>query len=189
MSDKVTLTLDVTYTKAMQILAMLTGEELPVNGVVVNNNVDVDEANEAIQKACDDQAAEELAEEEEVAENEPEPEEEPEEEEPEEEPEEEAEEAPEEEPEEVEEEPEEEEPAEDEEPEADEDEAPEYTLTDIREALAPFMASYKTQAAGKKALGEILGNLPHPAKCLSDVKEADYKALMEAVKVDDDPLA
>jgi len=195
MTDKVTLTISVEPTIAMQILALLAGDGIPTT--IVNNS-----GENGPEPTVDEQAADELAEQEaaeaeakkkaeaaakrkaareekkrleqEAAEKA-------------------AEEAEEEESEEADEEQVEEEQVDDEEPEADaeedEPEAAEYTLDDIRAALGAFMKTFKTQAAGKKQLGAILGELPTPAKCLSDVEEADYGVLMAAINGDDDPLA
>lgn len=184
MSKTVKLSVEVTPTLAMQILELIAGGALPTT--VVNN---VGESGTGPEPTVDEAAAKEVADEEEQADEEPE--EDPEE----------AEEASEEESEEPEEEPEEEESADDEEPEAndeegeeeaddsDVDEAVEYTLDDIRAELGKFMKTYKTQAAGKKALGAILAGLPTPAKCLSDVEESEYGDLMVAIGGADDPLA
>lgn len=199
MTEKVTLTISVKPTTAMQILALLAGDGILTT--VVNNVVE-----NGPEPTVDEQAADELAEqeaaeaaeaeakkkadaaakrkaareekkrlEEEAAQKA-------------------AEEAEEDESEEADEEQVEEEQVDDEEPEADaeedeEPEAAEYTLDDIRAALGAFMKTFKTQAAGKKQLGAILGELPTPAKCLSDVEEADYGVLMAAINGDDDPLA
>jgi len=182
MSKTVKLSVEVSPTLAMQILELIAGGALPTT-TVVNN---VGESGSGPEPTVDEAAAKEVADEEEQADEEPE--EDPEE----------AEEASEEESEDAEEEPEEEESADDEEPEADDEEgeeesdegdAPEYTLDDIRAELGKFMKSYKTQAAGKKALGGILAGLPTPAKCLSDVEESEYGDLMAAISGDDDPLA
>lgn len=184
MSKTVKLSVEVSPTLAMQILELIAGG--PLTTTVVNNVV---ENGPGPEPTVDEAAAKEVADEEEQADEEPE--EDPEE----------AEEASEEESEEPEEEPEEEESADDEEPEAndeegeeeaddsDVDEAVEYTLDDIRAELGKFMKTYKTQAAGKKALGAILAGLPTPAKCLSDVEESEYGDLMAAIRGDDDPLA
>lgn len=187
MAKTVKLSVEVSPTLAMQILELIADGALSTT--VVNNNVG--ESGTGPEPTVDEVAAEEVANEEEQADEEPE--EDPEE----------AEEASEEESEEPEEEPEEEEESsDDEEPEADDeegeeeandsdvDEAVEYTLDDIRAELGKFMKTYKTQAAGKKALGAILAGLPTPAKCLSDVEESEYGDLMAEIAVeDDDPLA
>jgi len=186
MSKTVKLSVEVSPTLAMQILELIAGGPLPTT--VVNNQV-----TNGPEPTVDEAAAEEVANEEAEAEADEEPEEDPEEDE----------EASEEESEESEEESDEEEQTDDEEPEADDeegeeeadednavDEAVEYTLDDIREELGKFMKGYKTQAAGKKALGAILASLPTPAKCLSDVEECEYGDLMTAIGGgDDDPLA
>lgn len=202
MTEKVTLTISVEPTVAMQILALLAGDGIPTT--VVNNS-----GENGPEPTVDEQAADELAEQEaaeaaeaeakkkadaaakrkaareekkrleqEAAEKAAE----------------EAEEAEEEESEEADEEQVEEEQVDNEEPEADaeedkEPEAVEYTLDDIRAALGAFMKTFKTQAAGKKQLGLILSELPTPAKCLSDVEESEYGVLMAAINGDDDPLA
>ena len=86
---------------------------------------------------------------------------------------------------------------EDEEPEVEEDEEPEeeldddadeYTLADIRAEVQKFLKGYKTQAAGKKAFGSLLAELPTPVKNLTAVEESEYGILMAWLKGEEDPL-